>query len=102
MPESESIFSYDGSSYAMFHHPDHTPVFVAQLNPTSEQIAVCGEDKQCLYDFVQTGNEEIAVSTMKTAATNEMDSMILSKHLPNTHQLHSTNCLVTVSISSYN
>ena len=90
MPESESIFSYDGSSYTMFHHPDHTPVFVAQLNPTSEQIAICGEDKQCLYDFVQTGNEEIAVSTMKTAATNEMDSMILSKHLPNTHRLHST------------
>ena len=78
--ESESLFSYDGSSYAMFQHPDHTPVFVAQLNPTSEQIAVCGEDKQCLYDFAQTGNKEIAVTTMKTAETNEMDRIILSKH----------------------
>ena len=64
----------------MFQHPDHTPVFVAQLNPTSEQIAVCGEDKQCLYDFAQTGNKEIAVSTMETAETNEMDSEILSEY----------------------
>ena len=79
MTESESLFSYHGSSRGAFQHPDHTPVFVTQLNPTAEQIAVCGEDQQCLYDFVNTGNEEIAVSTMKIAKTNEMDSVLLSK-----------------------
>ena len=65
--ESESLFSYRGSSHVSFQHPDHTPVFVTQLNPTAEQIAVCGEDQQCLYDFVNTGNEEIAVSTMQNS-----------------------------------
>ena len=77
--ESESLFSYHGSSHVAFQHPDHTPVFVTQLNPTAEQIAVCGEDQQCLYDFVNTGNQEIAVSTIKIAETNEMDSVLLSK-----------------------
>ena len=78
--ESESLFSYQGSSHDAFQHPDHTPVFVTQLNPTAEQIAVCGEDQQCLYDFVNTGNREIAVSTMQIAETNEMDSVLLSKY----------------------
>ena len=45
------------------------------------------------------GMKKIAVSTMKTAETNEMDSMILSKYSLNSHQLHSTNeraCHVTI------
>ena len=79
--ESESLFSYHESSHAAFQHPDHTPVFVTQVNPTAEQIAVCGEDHQCLYDFMNTGNQEIAVSTMKIAETNERDSVLLSKKL---------------------
>ena len=77
--EYESLFSYHGSSYAAFQHLDHTPLFVAQLNPTAEQIAVCGEDQQCLYDFVNTGNKKLAVATIEIANKNTKDSEILSK-----------------------
>ena len=77
--EYESLFSYHGSSYAAFQHLDHTPLFVAQLNPTVEQIAVCREDQQCLYDFVNTGNKKLAVSTIEIANKNTKDSEILSK-----------------------
>ena len=87
--ESESLFSYRGSSHAAFQHLDHTPVFVTQLNPTAEQIAVCGEDKQCLYDFVNTGNEELAVATIEIANNNTKDSEILSKKLSKiNHNFH--------------
>ena len=79
--ESESIFSYHGSVYTAFQHLDHTPVFIAQLNPTNEQIAVCGGDQQCLYDFVNTGNKELAVATIEIANNNTKDSEILSKKL---------------------
>ena len=81
MSKSESLFSYRESSHAAFQHLDHTPVFVTQLNPTAEQIAVCGEDQQCLYDFVNTGNKELAVATIEIANNNTKDSKILSNKI---------------------
>ena len=75
----ESLFLYHGLSHAAFQHLDHTPLFFAQLNPTVEQIAVCGEDQQCLYDFVNTGNKKLAVATIEIANKNTKDSEILSK-----------------------
>ena len=77
--QSESLFSYKNAVFSSFQHPDHTPVFTNQLDPTADQLAVCGEDKQCLYDYSVTGSVEIATATMKIAENNTMDSTILGE-----------------------
>ena len=77
--EEESLFSYslDGSSFASFQYPDHQPAFLDQLTLTTEQMELCGNDKQCAYDYAQTGDMEIGLATMKVEQSNSMDQMIL-------------------------
>ena len=43
----------------------YDPVFIEQLNFTDEQIALCGDDEGCLFDFVVTGEAEVARATME-------------------------------------
>ena len=35
-----------------------------QLNYTAEHIALCGDDKACLFDFFMTGERDFAVTTI--------------------------------------
>ena len=42
-------------------------------NANQEVLDICGDDKQCIFDFTQTGSEEVAVATMQTNANNSMD-----------------------------
>lgn len=77
--ETESLFSYSlgGDSYADFQHPNHQPVFLDQFSPTAEQMEACGSDQQCVYDYAQTGNIDIGLSTMKIEQSNSMDQVLL-------------------------
>ena len=79
MSQSESLFSYQGSSHAAYQHPDHIPVFSDELTPTPEQLAVCGDNMQCLYDYAQTGSVDIAMATVDITEKNTMDSKVLSE-----------------------
>ena len=77
--EEESLFSYslDGASFEDFQYPDHQPIFLDQLNPTVEQVEVCGGDQQCMYDYAQTGNIEIGLATMEVEQSTSTNQMLL-------------------------
>ena len=58
-----------------FSYPDHMPVFPDEI-PTStftqEQIDLCGVgNTACLYDFLQTGDPDIAGETKQTDEENK-------------------------------
>ena len=78
--EVESLFSYSlaaSTSYASFQYPDHQPVFLDQLTLTIEQMEQCGSNKQCAYDYAQTGDVEIGLSTMNIEQSNSMGQILL-------------------------
>ena len=84
MSDSDSLFSYpDGLSAANFSFPDHEPVFLDELSNATltEARRVCGSDSQCIYDFSQTGSEELAMVTMKTNQENEMEQLIIGEYI---------------------
>ena len=77
--DSDSLFAYpDGLSAANFSFPDHEPVFLDELSNATltEARSVCGSDSQCIYDFSQTGSEELAMVTTTTNQENEIEQMI--------------------------
>ena len=79
---SDSLFSYpNGSGAGNFSDPGHMPVFLDELSDAAIANArsVCGNDSQCIYDFSQTGNEELAMVTMTTNEVNVMDMTISCK-----------------------
>ena len=77
--EGESLFSYflDSATFASYQYPNHQPAFLDQLTPTVEQMEQCGNDKQCVYDYSQTGDIEIGLATMNVEQSNSMDQMLL-------------------------
>ena len=80
--DSQSLFTYpDGQTVANFSFPAHMPVFLDELDngTLSSAREVCGTDPQCIYDFSQTGNEELAMATMATNRDNEMGQMLSSE-----------------------
>ncbi len=58
-----------------FSDPNHMPVFLDAVvaNASREVLGLCGEDAACIFDFTQTGSEEIAMATMQTNANNTLD-----------------------------
>ena len=76
------MFTYpDGLSAANFSFPAHMPVFLDELNSSTlaEARRVCGNNSQCIYDFSQTGNEELAMTTLETNRDNEMGMTVAGK-----------------------
>ena len=68
---NESLFTYpEGLTAANFTYPDHMPVFMDELSESTiaEARGVCGNNTQCIYDLTQTGNVELAMTTL---AVNE-------------------------------
>merc|ERR1711964_488779 len=65
------------------------PVFVPKGEFTAEQIAICGTNKECLYDFYITGDSSFATKTL--AGINKVNAMeelakqkkVFCKDLPN-------------------
>lgn len=51
------------------------PVFADEIldSFTEEQRALCGNDIACLYDLVQTGDEEVAQQTLDTS--NDLEQL---------------------------
>ena len=54
-------------------------MFSDQITYTAEQRELCGEDEECLYDFAQTGDANIAMNTKTTAETTAMNVKLLSE-----------------------
>ena len=75
----DTLFTYPvGMSTRDFASPSHMPVFLDELSADAIADArrVCGNDSQCIYDFSQTGNEELAMDTMTTNQENEMNQIM--------------------------
>lgn len=67
----ESLFTYpEGLTASNFSYPNHMPMFMDELDETTIAAArdVCGDNKQCIFDLTQTGNTELAMTTL---AVNE-------------------------------
>ena len=67
--QNESVFMYGvGESVANFSNPNHVPPFLdeilSNLMGNSTLTAVCGDNVDCLFDFAQTGNLEVAMAAM--------------------------------------
>lgn len=65
---NESIFKYDyGMSHSSYSFPNFTPTFLNETNSSllAEAEAKCGgaENRDCVFDFIVTGNEQLALST---------------------------------------
>ena len=80
--EDESLFTYpSGQTLANFSDPNHIPQFLDEIDNTTREKAktVCGTNIQCIFDFVQTGNEELAKSTQEIEEQNEKNEQISSE-----------------------
>ncbi|XP_061189930.1 sushi domain-containing protein 2-like [Saccostrea echinata] len=63
--ETESLFTYEpGKSFADYHQPSFRPVFESSVTVTEEVRAVCGEDKECIFDFSVTGSRDVAEQSL--------------------------------------
>ena len=58
----------DGQGVENFSDPNHIPPFLdeirANLAGNVTLTNVCGSNTQCLFDFGQTGNEDVGMATM--------------------------------------
>lgn len=43
---------------------DFVPIFFFELNPTEEQVAMCGGNENCVFDLVVTNDTEFAERTL--------------------------------------
>ena len=68
----ESLFKYDNQlSHSNFSFPNFVPKFLDEANETlvAEAKQLCGDDNnQCIFDYVFTGNKELALETNTTEA----------------------------------
>ena len=82
--DTESLFTYPaGQTFADFSNPDHLPIFLDQINASlrAEAEQICGGSNkiECIYDYTQTRNQELARDTQTTIERNEEDRRIGGK-----------------------
>ena len=76
------MFFYDvGESVSTFSDSNHMPMFLDEILPDTleDAIDVCGGDEnlECLFDFTQTRNAELAQNTANTNNENNDDQEII-------------------------
>ncbi|KAK3612288.1 hypothetical protein CHS0354_011006 [Potamilus streckersoni] len=63
---SGSAFRYPpGKTHKDFAHADFTPKFLDEADPVAIEKAkiYCGEDMECIFDYVFTGSKDVAIET---------------------------------------
>ncbi len=64
----DSLFTYSqGTSFSTFHNPLFTPTFTTTFTDPALEVralAICGDDRFCLFDIAATGSTEIGLSTL--------------------------------------
>jgi plastocyanin len=85
--EADSIFDYGSESYSTYNDPTFLPSFPVSLDSLSESeqneiTALCGDDKNCQYDYLATGNTALAAATAQTAAVNNEAKDVLGTEPP--------------------
>uniref|UniRef100_A0A1X7TQV9 Mucin-like protein n=1 Tax=Amphimedon queenslandica TaxID=400682 RepID=A0A1X7TQV9_AMPQE len=79
--DQESLFTYAPErTYASYSNPNHVPVFLDQIDPETRAEAerICGGSNkiECIFDYSQTKNEELALDTQTTMEQNELNKRI--------------------------
>ncbi len=67
MTQTTSLFHYPpGKSYSDYNDLNFKPDFIdlSALEENPEATDICGDNKQCLYDFITTGDKSFAQETM--------------------------------------
>lgn len=81
--EAESIFLYNsGKTHASYSFPDFRPQFIDQADPVLLSLAQTkcpSGDLACIFDYVFTGSETVALETAGTQAATAADTTILGK-----------------------
>lgn len=79
---SSSLFTYTGElTAADFSYPQHEPVFLDEVIhlATEEILQLCGDNAECIFDAIQTGNTDVALDTLEMDTANSNDQMITCK-----------------------
>ena len=81
----ESIFTYGpGESEATYSVPNHVPPFMDELLPTLLEnetlVEVCGDNIECLFDFSETGDVEVGMSTVAVENEAMIESISACKY----------------------
>ncbi|XP_052253079.1 fibrillin-1-like [Dreissena polymorpha] len=82
----ESIFKYaDGYTHANFIQENFTPKFLEEANATlrAEAEQKCNANLQCVFDFIFTGNEQLARETERTEELAVRANEAASNQIPN-------------------
>lgn len=58
---------------------ENLPYSYGSFNYTTEQIAVCGDDQACLFDYAVTGRKDFAETTLESGNNFTRTVDILSK-----------------------
>lgn len=65
--ESESLFTYEGGrSFSSYQDPNFEPLF-QDPNVTDDAIDICGDNKNCQFDFMVTGDRSFAIMSAETS-----------------------------------
>ena len=84
LSNEESLFTYpNGQSFADFSNESHVPIFLSDIDTAlrEEGARICGgSDRiQCIFDYSQTRNMELAIDTQSTMEENELGRRIESE-----------------------
>uniref|UniRef100_A0A1X7VD60 EGF-like domain-containing protein n=1 Tax=Amphimedon queenslandica TaxID=400682 RepID=A0A1X7VD60_AMPQE len=79
--DTESLLTYaTGETFANYSNPNHIPVFLDQIDSETrvEAERICGGSNkiECIFDYSQTKNEELALDTQTTMEQNELKKQI--------------------------
>ena len=78
------MFSYYGNtSWQLYSHLTHLPVFADEIIPTDAQKSLCGNDIQCIYDLSQTNSTKFAMETARFGEDNIQNANIISMFMIN-------------------
>ena len=80
---SLSLFTYaEGMTAQSFSHPEHEPVFLDEVieSASDEILQLCGDNAECIFDAIQTGNTEVGLDTLESDNNNADDQMITCKY----------------------
>ena len=78
----DSFFTYpEGMSAADYSFPNHEPIFADEAADSVPQdvLDACGDNQECIFDAIQTGNLEIGMETLTTNNGNIDDQNQASK-----------------------
>ena len=76
---SESLFTYpEGMTAADYAVLDHDPPYLDEVLAAApaDILLVCGDNVECIFDSIETGNTDIGLETMNMISTIDEDEKL--------------------------